>query len=87
MVFVHFFHEVATLMYSFVSDRLQSRKKLFSDVFYRKTLQKDRKTLKHILVFVAMKRKPFEQIFALIEANTACRQEMTETKLATSEIL
>ena len=37
MVSIHFFHEVTTLMQSFMSDKLQSRKKIFLNVFDRKT--------------------------------------------------
>ena len=38
IVYIHFFHKMATLMYSFMPDKLQTRKKFFSDFSYGKTL-------------------------------------------------
>ena len=41
----------------------------------------------HFWVVVAMKRKPFEQIFVLIQTNTTCRQQMVTTKLAAPQMI
>ena len=43
--------------------------------------------IKHLLAVFALKQKHFEQIFVLIQANTALKQQMTKTKLGTSQIL
>ena len=41
----------------------------------------------HFLAVVAMKQTNFKQIFVLIQANIACRQQMARAKLVTSQML